>query len=570
MMTPSRLILARKRRGYTLARLGELADLSARSVSLYENGHAHPSAATLRRLADVLGVREAFLEGPDTEEIPTGAVSFRAISKMTARQRDQALSAGRVALVVNEWFESRFTLPSPDVPTLTAYDPESAAEVVRARWGLGTRPVTNMLHLVEAHGVRVYSLTRENKELDAFSLYWDGHPFAFLSTGKSGERGRFDVAHELGHLVLHGEHEPLDRPDAEVEANRFAAAFLMPRSTVLAAGLRHADVDRILAAKSTWKVSALALTHRLAELGLLTEWGYRTACVNLARLGYRAGEPDGIPRESSQLLAKVFRQLRDRGETLPTVAAAIGIGADELRAHVFGLTLTAVAPARLSRQPTFIAKSFDYVLPEHQKVKTSRALHGGCGVSDDGCLLVRTGSMRSGIVMEIDVIVEIPQGSRNKYEMDHATGRIKLDRMLFTSTRYPLDYGFIPGTHAGDGDPLDALVLLEEPTFPGCVILARPVAVFWMYDEQGPDAKILTVPAGDPRMAGIRDLADVPAHLTAEIGHFFDIYKELEPGKGTDVRGWQGRAEAEKVIEAARLHSRVLSVCDYAVVISYR
>jgi inorganic pyrophosphatase len=153
--------------------------------------------------------------------------------------------------------------------------------------------------------------------------------------------------------------------------------------------------------------------------------------------------------------------------------------------------------------------------------------------------------------VDIEMIVEIPQGSRNKYEMDHETGRIRLDRMLFTSTRYPLDYGFIPGTLAEDGDPLDALVMLDEPTFPGCYVLARPVAVFWMSDEHGPDAKILAVPAHDPRAAGIRDLSDVPAYLTAEIGHFFDIYKEIEPGKGTDVRGWQDRASAEQVIKDA-------------------
>ena len=153
--------------------------------------------------------------------------------------------------------------------------------------------------------------------------------------------------------------------------------------------------------------------------------------------------------------------------------------------------------------------------------------------------------------MDVDVIVEIPQGSRNKYEMDHETGRIRLDRMLFTSTRYPLDYGFIPDTLAEDGDPLDALVMLDEPTFPGCYVLARPVAVFWMLDEHGPDAKILTVPALDPRVESVRDLDDVPAHLTAEIGHFFDIYKEIEPGKSTDTRGWQGRAAAEAVIEDA-------------------
>jgi inorganic pyrophosphatase len=119
------------------------------------------------------------------------------------------------------------------------------------------------------------------------------------------------------------------------------------------------------------------------------------------------------------------------------------------------------------------------------------------------------------------------------------------------STRYPLDYGFIPDTLGEDGDPLDAMVILAEPTFPGCLVLARPVGVFWMHDEHGPDAKILTVPARDPRYAGMQDFADVPEHLTTEIGHFFDVYKELEPGKGTDVRGWQGCAAAEQVIEAA-------------------
>ncbi len=154
--------------------------------------------------------------------------------------------------------------------------------------------------------------------------------------------------------------------------------------------------------------------------------------------------------------------------------------------------------------------------------------------------------------MDVDVVVEIPMGSRNKYEMDPKTGRIRLDRMLFTSTVYPLDYGFFPDTLAEDGDPLDALIWLEEPTFPGCLVTVRPIAVFWMTDEQGPDAKVLTVSANDPRRSGVRDLYDVPAHLTGEIGHFFDIYKELEPGKSTDVRGWQDRVCAEQVIKEAQ------------------
>ena len=153
--------------------------------------------------------------------------------------------------------------------------------------------------------------------------------------------------------------------------------------------------------------------------------------------------------------------------------------------------------------------------------------------------------------MEFDVVIEIPKGQRNKYEMDHKTGRIRLDRMLFTSTRYPSDYGFIEDTLADDGDPLDALVLLEDPTFPGCSINVRPVGLFWMRDEAGPDAKILAVPARDPRYAELRELRYVPEHLLSEIRHFFEIYKQLEPGKGTDIRGWQDRMSAEREIRDA-------------------
>jgi inorganic pyrophosphatase len=169
--------------------------------------------------------------------------------------------------------------------------------------------------------------------------------------------------------------------------------------------------------------------------------------------------------------------------------------------------------------------------------------------------------------VEFDIVVEIPKGSRNKYEMDHGLGRIRLDRLLFTATQYPVDYGFIPGTRAEDGEALDAMALLEEPTFPGCLVSVRPLGVFWMLDEQGPDAKILTVPARDPRYAELRELADVPAHVLAEIGHFFDIYKELEPCKEADVRGWQDRAAAEREVSASfdrahtpdGLHDRIAS-----------
>ncbi len=153
--------------------------------------------------------------------------------------------------------------------------------------------------------------------------------------------------------------------------------------------------------------------------------------------------------------------------------------------------------------------------------------------------------------MEVDVIVEIPKGSRNKYEYDHRLGRIRLDRMLFTSTGYPGDYGFVPNTLAEDGDAIDALLLLDEPTFPGCLVRARVIAVFWMHDEKGPDAKLLCVPATDPRHLHRQDLGDVPMHQIAEIWHFFGIYEALEPGKSSETRGWEGRREATRVLEEA-------------------
>ncbi len=148
------------------------------------------------------------------------------------------------------------------------------------------------------------------------------------------------------------------------------------------------------------------------------------------------------------------------------------------------------------------------------------------------------------------VVVEIPRGSRNKYEMDHETGEIFLDRMLFTATRYPADYGFFPLTLAEDGDPLDVLVLVGEPTFPGCRIRIRPLGVFMMEDQGDPDHKILAVPAGDPRWSDTGDVNDLPEHLRLELEHFFSVYKDLE-GKKTAALGWHGKDEALRIIAAA-------------------
>ncbi|MDJ0953479.1 MAG: inorganic diphosphatase [Acidimicrobiia bacterium] len=156
------------------------------------------------------------------------------------------------------------------------------------------------------------------------------------------------------------------------------------------------------------------------------------------------------------------------------------------------------------------------------------------------------------MIDDITMVVEIPKGSRNKYEMDHETGEIYLDRILFTATRYPADYGFFPRTLAEDGDPLDALALVSQPTFPGCRVRIKPIGLFLMEDQGQADHKVLGVPLGDPVWAGASSLDDVPPHLLMELEHFFSVYKDLEEKK-TATLGWQPAREANAIIEAARL-----------------
>jgi inorganic pyrophosphatase len=151
-----------------------------------------------------------------------------------------------------------------------------------------------------------------------------------------------------------------------------------------------------------------------------------------------------------------------------------------------------------------------------------------------------------------EVVVEIPRGSRNKYEMDHERHVLKLDRRLFSATVYPADYGFVPDTLAEDGDPLDVLVVLDEPTFPGCYIDVRAIGVFWMTDDKGRDAKLICVPFADPRFGHLREINDLDPFTRREIEHFFDIYKQLEPDKMAETGGFSGPAEAYAELEASR------------------
>jgi Zn-dependent peptidase ImmA (M78 family)/DNA-binding XRE family transcriptional regulator len=346
-VSPSRLTLARKLRGLTLAELGRMTDLSPQTINRWENDHQEPTPECLERLAEALQLPVEFFLQPELEPIPVEAVSFRAMTKTPAYRREAVLAAGGIAREIATWISARYRLPAPDVPSLnlppeaSLHDIETIALRVRSMWDLDQRPIPNMVHLLEARGVRVFSLVQEVRDVDAFSLYIENGPFIFIDTGKTAERQRFDAAHELGHLVMHQGRERVQSREAERQADRFAAAFLMPRADVLAHNLRNASPDQLIQASRRWRVSAMALAHRLSELGLLTEWGYRTACVELAKRGYRRSEPGSqLVPESSQVLEKVFAHLRANGSGVKAIIDSTKLTYDEFNRHVFGLART--------------------------------------------------------------------------------------------------------------------------------------------------------------------------------------------------------------------------------------
>jgi Zn-dependent peptidase ImmA (M78 family)/DNA-binding XRE family transcriptional regulator len=338
MFSPVRLIVARERRGLNKSQLAERVAVTRRSITGYERGDVTPSAEVVDRLASTLKFPRAFFFGESLTRIDPRVPSFRSLSTTTAAQRGAVLAAGALAFELNRALEERLSLPVPDVPDLRGENPRTAAELVREIWTLGDRPIKNMVHLLEAHGVRVFSLTNDCREVDAFTA-WNGQtPFVFLNTSKSGERGRFDCGHELAHLVLHRDCEPRGRA-AEKEANDFASAFLMPRRSVIAAAPRTATLRNLVSLKKRWKIAVSALAYRLHDLGRITDWQYQTLCMQISKNGWRTREPDGIPTETSQLLRKAFGILREDGVTYSQLAADVRIAPDDLDSLVFHLAL---------------------------------------------------------------------------------------------------------------------------------------------------------------------------------------------------------------------------------------
>jgi Zn-dependent peptidase ImmA (M78 family) len=256
-----------------------------------------------------------------------------------------ALSQAALGLQFMGWIEDRFELPKTDLPDLSREpNPEAAAESLRRAWGLGALSIRNMIHLLEAKGVRVLSLAVDAREVDAFSMWKGARPFVFLNTYKSTEHSRFDAAHELGHLVLH-KHGPPQGREAEKQANAFASAFLMPRGSVLANVPRFPTYSTLVQLKKVWTTSVSALSYRLHELSVISDWQYRGLCIEIAKRG-RNTEPDESPRETSLILPRVLAALYEDGFSRARIAHALCLTASELEQLIFGLAMTGIEGGR--------------------------------------------------------------------------------------------------------------------------------------------------------------------------------------------------------------------------------
>ena len=337
MFSAARLAIARKRRQMTKKALAERAAISQVTLTRVESGQTlEPEVETIAALAKALNYPERFFYLEDCEELSPKAVSFRSLSSLTARQRDAALASGVLASLLDYWVTQRFNVPYPDIPDIRDEDPTTAASALRRYWGLGFKPIPNLIRVLEAKGVRVFSLAESNKNVDAYSCWREGMPYVFLNSFKSSERSRFDAAHELGHLVMHRHGEPSGR-EVEREADQFASAFLIPREDLIAHLPQVRSLNQLVSAKSRWGVSVSALARAAFEAGVVSDWHYRDLCKELSYRGYRSKEPLPRERDQSLLWKKVLESLWQDKITKRDLAEELSLPFDEVASLLDGV-----------------------------------------------------------------------------------------------------------------------------------------------------------------------------------------------------------------------------------------
>lgn len=321
--------------------VAEAIGVTPNTIHRYETGAVTPPLDNIDCIAAVLRFPTAFFYGADIDEPRRDNASFRGMASKSGKLMDAALAAGAISFIFDDWITERYSLPEPDILDLKNEDPEVAAALMRQHWGLGTKPIKNMVHLLEGKGIRVYSLAESTSKVDAFSLWRNETPYVFLNSMKSAERSRFDAAHELAHLCLHAHGGASSRyidSDLEKEADAFAGAFLMPETDVRAICNEPIyTVEQLVDYKMRWRVSCSALNYGLHKYGLIPKSKYQSNYVEMSRRGWLKNEPRGIAREQSAVWQFVIDDLRAQGISKSEIADLLSIPATEIENCLFGL-----------------------------------------------------------------------------------------------------------------------------------------------------------------------------------------------------------------------------------------
>lgn len=334
-INPNRVDLVRKRLGYNKGEFAKALGLDRTTVQRALAEEAGEHQELLSRLISITGYPGEFFFKGDPDLLDESGVSFRSLRSLTARLRDTALAAANYAFEFDDWIRSRVELPQHNLPNLGGYAPRAAALALRSSWGIGIKPISNMINVLEVHGVRVFSLFEETRHLDAYAYWRNEAPYVFLNTCKTAEHSRFDASHELCHLVMHARGQ-VDKRAAEHEANTFASEFLMPQDDLVANASRVQTLIDLNKAKHRWGVSAAALNYALHEMGIIRDWQYRTNCIDISRNG-RDKEADPRPHETSQIWLKVLTAFWKQGIALSHIASELSIPESELSKLLFNI-----------------------------------------------------------------------------------------------------------------------------------------------------------------------------------------------------------------------------------------
>ncbi|MEO7714719.1 MAG: XRE family transcriptional regulator [Capsulimonas sp.] len=332
VFSPTRLTVARRRRSMTKKALAEAIAVSAPAITQYEEAYNKPELETTFRIARVLNYPIEFFFDRDLNLIPDEALSFRARRSMSASLRGKMNMCGVLASsLISNAVRKKFKLPDMDITNMSGETPENAAVLLRRQWKLGAHPISNMVHLLESRGVEVYWVNEDSSCVDGFSFWQDDKPFVLLNVFKdAGDRGRFDAAHELAHLVLHRNLDVLDGHKAENEADRFAASFLLPEDQFKLESPSQPVLNHYEHLKNRWGLSIGALVRRSRDVGKISQWQYENACKEIARRGWRTKEPWKIKRETSKLHTMIFERMSKRGILPSNFAQEIKLPYDEL------------------------------------------------------------------------------------------------------------------------------------------------------------------------------------------------------------------------------------------------